>query len=364
MRDYEKINGYSNKYIGWGFEDNDLLLRCREAQIPLGFKNYRQYEDRIPALTFNGKNSYVRIPFNKNQVKQGFSFVVTFRVEDLEPNQKLPSDECAIFCIPGLDATLAYESFGTYKFEIFDDYEDVYSIHTKKSPVGITSQAVITLDPENREGKMYLNGKEVGDFKWPEGRKLKFGSNEIFLGVGHPSRPVKSNVSRKWFKGQIADFATFGRVLTKDEVWKLFGTSHLGFNQFRPKQWYTARVTISEGLELPNLAIENILNPGNTGAEITNCTVESLISLENVYRLIVPLKRPGTFISQPHETAGTEEGYWKSWATRLNQIRYYHMESSGTLKSRDGLKNFRDVANVKQKLVTLQGCHHLQVTFK
>ena len=25
---FDKINGYSNKYWGWGFEDNELLFRC------------------------------------------------------------------------------------------------------------------------------------------------------------------------------------------------------------------------------------------------------------------------------------------------------------------------------------------------
>ena len=27
------IDGYSNKYWGWGFEDDDLLFRCKEAGL-------------------------------------------------------------------------------------------------------------------------------------------------------------------------------------------------------------------------------------------------------------------------------------------------------------------------------------------
>ena len=29
------INGFSNKYWGWGFEDDDLLYRCRKGGVPL-----------------------------------------------------------------------------------------------------------------------------------------------------------------------------------------------------------------------------------------------------------------------------------------------------------------------------------------
>ena len=36
---FKKVNGYSNEYWGWGFEDDDLLLRCLENHIDLDGKN-------------------------------------------------------------------------------------------------------------------------------------------------------------------------------------------------------------------------------------------------------------------------------------------------------------------------------------
>lgn len=361
---FEKINGYSNKYIGWGFEDNDLLLRCREAQIPLGYKNYRQYQAIEPAFTFDGRKSYVKVPFLKRDFQdRGISFLVTFRVEDLEANKDLPHDECAIFCIPGLDAALCYESFGTYKFEVFDNYEDVYSIHTKKYPTGITLQAVVTLDPVQRVGKLYLNGEEIGKFEWPEDRRLKFGSREIYLGVGHPTREVESNSSQKWFKGQIADFATFSRVLDKSEIRKLYQEGYLGLNRFQPQQWYSGKVVAQNLQEVPNIA-DTLLSKDLQGT-CSNITVEPLVSLEEFYKLTVPYARPGTFVAQPHTTAGTTEGYWKSWATRLNQFRYRDAESLGTFKSRDGLSSLDGVAEaVTRKLTLFSGAVHIQVKFR
>ena len=39
---YKQINGYSNEYFGWGFEDDDLFLRCRENHINLNRKKVIQ----------------------------------------------------------------------------------------------------------------------------------------------------------------------------------------------------------------------------------------------------------------------------------------------------------------------------------
>ena len=60
---FENINGYSNLYWGWGFEDDDLLFRCAEKNILLDKKIIGKKEvKKIYGLYFNGKDSYIKIP--------------------------------------------------------------------------------------------------------------------------------------------------------------------------------------------------------------------------------------------------------------------------------------------------------------
>ena len=70
---YRQINGYSNKYFGWGFEDDDLFLRCLENGISIDSKILSQYTRNNIGLEFNGKDSFVGI---KNTLKSARDFSI------------------------------------------------------------------------------------------------------------------------------------------------------------------------------------------------------------------------------------------------------------------------------------------------
>ena len=52
---YELVNGRSNNYWGWGYEDDDLLFRCKDAGLPVGNKFFGINKTNLfDYLTFDG----------------------------------------------------------------------------------------------------------------------------------------------------------------------------------------------------------------------------------------------------------------------------------------------------------------------
>ena len=60
--DYYKVNGYSNEYWGWGYEDDDLLFRCKENLFDFNTKQTPIKTINSAGLEFNGWDSEVKIP--------------------------------------------------------------------------------------------------------------------------------------------------------------------------------------------------------------------------------------------------------------------------------------------------------------
>lgn len=100
-KNFENINGYSNLYWGWGFEDDDLLFRCTQKNIPLDKKVIGKKEvKKIYGLYFNGKDSHIKIPkkdllnFDKD-----FTILLSVKPDDIVSNPSKEYDEYTIFSL-------------------------------------------------------------------------------------------------------------------------------------------------------------------------------------------------------------------------------------------------------------------------
>lgn len=321
VNQFREIGGYSNEYWGWGYEDNDLLLRCVEKGVGIKKKYFKQPESSGKALAFSGE-SYVKFPrpvsFNRSCL-----IYVDFILDELKVDISQGHDEASIFSIPGLDITLAYDSFGTYKFELFDTYEDVYSIHTEKLPP-MHCRVIIYYDAISREIRFFLNDNLIGVKPIQEDRKIKVQSQDMYLGLGSPERTYK-----KPFIGKIFQFVAVDRC-TEEIFLDIVGNGIETLDREDAAVWFDANY-------VKNNTLLDLSEHGRDG-HIVDCQIVDIKSKANL-AVPVPNSRDGCFRLQKHTDNGAKNGYWKSWNTRLNQERYYNRSKTGSCRDRDGLVN-------------------------
>ena len=119
---YELVNGRSNNYWGWGFEDDDLLYRCRKRGVPLSEQWTGSAKDRAPryinTMEFNGKDFlYIKNSMSLNKVVNSSFSVETWvqPSDDLELDPNKEYDEFHIFTRPGYHVGICYTSGMQYK---------------------------------------------------------------------------------------------------------------------------------------------------------------------------------------------------------------------------------------------------------
>lgn len=344
VKDFKKINGYSNKYRGWGFEDNDLLLRCAEHNLPL-----KEVGLRIPALDknvlkFNGKNSIVKVP-NKFTFVRPISFVCTFKPDAIKCNPNEITDEFAAFGIPGYDLNLSFNSFRTYKFELFLVNDVTYSITTDYIP-NMPVRCVVTVDPRSREIEFFVNGKKIGSNTWDKYQIRKYNTEPfLYLGAAAPDRKDKP----KFFKGNIDSFAVFNKVLSREEIKDI--SLNINDKLLTSKEYgYTDElVTYYDTRYIKDDKLVDLSNNNNNGT-IVNCTQEHFKNLP-YHILKLPLRERGKYRLLKHEEGGYVDGYWVDWQSRKNQMHYTNLvEQNNANTENDGLTTCKYKVLSKEQL--------------
>ena len=310
---FKQINGYTNEYFGWGFEDDNLLLRCKENQIKLDSRKVVQSARDGIGLQFDGKNSFVAVKNIFNMVRN-FTIVANFTIDEIVNSKKEITDEFAVFSIPGFDTSFTYNSFRNFTFQFWDKEMNSHSITSEHYPEG-TFTVAITLN--NRSPKktvsLYINGvkvkeiehKRLSDIKTPE---------YFYLGVGDPDRVKKPN----FFKGNINTFCIYDNLLTDFAISNLSkNTEYSAFNFGNTsdlKLYYDGKFV--KGTTLLDLSGNN-----NNGV-VMGC--DQIITTSCKQKEVpIPTRRKGKYEILPHDENGYKDGYWVNWSSRENQMDYY-----------------------------------------
>jgi hypothetical protein len=334
---FEKINGYSNNYWGWGYEDDDLLHRCEYFHLPLDTKPIKLDGGNTAALKFNGKNAYIKsnniFDFN-NQTTYNpngkITIFVSFSPEDLELSEDKKEDIMPVFSIPGYDCTITYNSYRRYTFQIFTENKKIIFIHSDILPNYKTSLAV-TIDKEEKFISLYQDGKLMDSKRVVS--FFDYGKEPYFyLGCDNPNK--KNN---NYFKGSISSFAVFNDVLEEMEIEEISKNKFFGLTQnfgnyksdYKLMLYYDAKFI--KGYQLIDLS-EN----KNNGL-IYNCEIAGY-TFDEYKEIKVPYRRESTFKLLPHEENGYEDGGWKNQTTRYNQLRFHNEVLNNSVQfENDGL---------------------------
>jgi hypothetical protein len=296
IESFKKIDGYSNEYWGWGFEDDELFRRCIKYGIDTEKLEIRNRLKSAYGLKFDGKHSYIKIKNNINY-SLPIKISVTFDIDVVMGISK-DYDEWTIFSVPGYDLTLSYNSFGRYKFELWDYKHKVYSINSGIEEAKLTN-VIIEIDPINCIVTMQKNRENIGEFIF--NKKILNYANQPYFYLGN-SNPYRGN-NNKEFYGSITGF----------QIWNNnYKLINLDFKNYKDGN------------------IPNIIDGENYevfGCEPINLTFEKT-SINHT-----PKRRKSLFKLLEHENNGFENGKWKYNETRINQIKYFNNNSTDGLST-------------------------------
>ncbi len=340
---FRKINGYSNKYWGWGYEDTDLLYRCVNQGIDLDIIKIKNMGKPSKAIRFNGIDSYIKVR-NIYDLDYNTTFFISFYPDDIICDHTKENDYYTIFSIPGYDTSISYNSFSRYSFLTFDEDRESLYINTKIKK-NYKTNICVTVDNDNKVIRMFQDGHFVGETKITNTLLSYLYERFFYLGVGQPERQG----DERFFKGYLTSFASYSKVLSDEEILEISENEHLDLRtSFGVYNSGDSLTIYFDANKIENYEMKNLVNKIYNGKMI-NCEIVDL-DFEEYRTVHIPHRRQSVFQSQKHEENGFFNNKWKSQDTRWNQLRFHNeIFKNEDLVIEDGLSTLEFVEHDKIK---------------
>jgi len=298
FKTFEKINGFSNLYWGWGFEDDDLRYRCVKNGIEFaGYDKIETSEEEY--ATFNGVSSYAKIP-NTLNYNRDFSIKIDINLANTVFSPDKPFDTFPILCISGYDFKLSYTSFNRFTLQVFDNKGKYYDLFSN-----IITRSNNTIEIE------YIRIT----------KRIKLIINEIIVGV--------VDLDKNLYDYKNSEYIYFGTDSEKENYFSgTLNSLHIEQND----ELITSYIPIT----LENYKFKDISKYDND-AELKDVYLDQFTPSKNYYSYI-PFRRKSIIKYLHHRDNGFDNGQWKHQTTRWNQLRYNNeVQTGGHDSLEDGL---------------------------
>ena len=327
INDFQIINGYSNVYWGWGFEDDDLFSRCISKGVPHDSKEIDVKGGTGVSLKFNGTTSHVKSKFKGNLSEQT-TFLITINNDNVVCDVDEPYDRYTVLSIPSIDFSISYDSFRRFKVLFKDEgdwaYVDSKLIQPQKTTL------LVTVDNLRKQLKFYQDGDIVGEFDFKKDFKKSTGSS-LFIG----SKDGKT----EFFKGGISQVAIYNKILSRGEINEV--SKNDVFSLTMPFGEYHSDGELSQYYDMKQIKSYRLMDLSSDGesSEIVDCeVVETEYQKEKTLNL--PFRRRSIFKALSHQSSGYQNGAWSDINIRYNQLRFHNEVERGYRNpDEDGLSN-------------------------
>lgn len=328
IESFELINGYSNEYWGWGFEDDDLFKRCVDKGIPYDLKYLNTQGGPNSAIKFNGVDAYSEGYIDIDTSEDDITIMITIDPDGIICDNEQSYDKYTALSIPKLDLTISYDSFRRYKV-LMKDRSDWCYVDSKIETNRKTTLVVI-LNIKRKTLTMYQDSKKVGSMSFSKNIP-KCSKVELYVG--------STNKEKDLFKGIISQVAIYNKILKLKEIEEISTNEKysltMDFGEYECShnlRHYFDMKYISEYRVMDLVDRENFLR-------LENCELVHY-RYDNEHKIKVPFRRRCYFEMLPHETTGYKNGAWSDVNIRYNQLRFHNeMEKGYRDPNKDGLSN-------------------------
>lgn len=315
--DFRLVNGYSNKYRGWGFEDADFLHRCKLKKLLTSELRVVTPKSSGISLNFEGGDGFIfrSVPEEIREVKANERQLVFFA--DFLPGyarKAVGYEDMKVIslCTESTDISISFDRYDCCRFTSWDDKFEQVNIITPKVP-RVHTRCVGVLDFKTNRAFFYRNGIRIGSKTLRDTRDFYFNPRSISIGQSNN----KGLGKRDLFVGNILET---GFLVTRRREEDFFLEMSIGGNDWK------LQLDKQDFLESYNIDTLVSRAGSTTTTTIQGGTVESI--------KVPIITERGQFRCLAHKDSKFDQP-----EVRVNQDRFYRVMRGEIEVGKEGLSD-------------------------